>query len=426
VRDTFLGLQERCRNLESVLNFGAVSDDPALAFKLVEYRKSWIECRNELYVYMEALKNLREQSEKRKSIRPSWKLNVNIGQFDWYMLQDDGYPFCRWKVMNSNFTWVNNEDQSSYNTLEVDAIHLENLMPNNLAGYNDALAALNYDKKDGDNNRQKIIRLIWRENAPVGGIPVVDHFELNISPLLIQITHDFGKALMKYMFIERNTNEEDAKDDNEELNPVLSKTEDTSQELTKRSTTVKKSQKSHLREISAIEISQDFKKNHDMLEMQTRAQECRSFIYIKVPGIDICLSYRGSKEKSLVDLSMVTFHLPTLEYRNKTWTWYDFLQSMKKGALTNCRCPSSGISKHGNTRQREVIQEAHGRSRVFNAPPRRQEQRVSLIGRYFCFKEGWDTELASQEGRHNPKARNAFIDLKHCQWRSSSSPAQKA
>ena len=28
---------------------------------------------------------------------------------------------------------------------------------------------------------------------------------------------------------------------------------------------------------------------------------------------------------------MFPFHMPTLEYRNKTWSWYDFIESLKRG-----------------------------------------------------------------------------------------------
>ncbi len=30
---------------------------------------------------------------------------------------------------------------------------------------------------------------------------------------------------------------------------------------------------------------------------------------------------------------MFPFHMPTLEYRNKTWSWYDFIEALKKDAI---------------------------------------------------------------------------------------------
>lgn len=76
----------------------------------------------------------------------------------------------------------------------------------------------------------------------------------------------------------------------------------------------------------------DHESNH-LKQMHDRASQNKSFIYIKVPGVQHCLSYRGSKEKNFEDLNRFAFYLPTLEYRNKTWTWLDFLNAIKKGTI---------------------------------------------------------------------------------------------
>ncbi|KAJ3089994.1 hypothetical protein HK102_004954 [Quaeritorhiza haematococci] len=71
----------------------------------------------------------------------------------------------------------------------------------------------------------------------------------------------------------------------------------------------------------------------ELRQMQARASENKSFIYTKVPGVQHCLSYRGSKEKNFEDLNMFAFKMPTLEYRNKAWSWLDFLDQVKKDAI---------------------------------------------------------------------------------------------
>jgi hypothetical protein len=67
--------------------------------------------------------------------------------------------------------------------------------------------------------------------------------------------------------------------------------------------------------------------------MRTRAINNRSFIYIKVPGANHCLSYRGTKLRNIEDLSQFVFKLPTLEYRNKTWTTFEILEAIKKDVI---------------------------------------------------------------------------------------------
>ena len=44
------------------------------------------------------------------------------------------------------------------------------------------------------------------EKAPVGGISVKDHFEINLVPLTIGISHVFFKKIMAFCFPEKVTN----------------------------------------------------------------------------------------------------------------------------------------------------------------------------------------------------------------------------
>jgi hypothetical protein len=213
---------------------------------------------------------------------------------------DDNSCLCRWSINTLYFGWVNNEDQSNVNTLEIDTTYVENLSqaPN---VFRDVISPYNPDNRDINYDKQKMIRIYWREAPPVGGIQVVAHFEVNIEPLLIQFTFDFGKQLSRYIFPSLTTTnsrkEIEGRKDDKKLSGSVEK---------------------------PVELDQ-------IHQMQERANQIKSFIYIKVPGVQHCMSYRGSKEKNFEDLNMFAFYLPTLEYRNKTWTWLDFLLAIKKG-----------------------------------------------------------------------------------------------
>lgn len=53
------------------------------------------------------------------------------------------------------------------------------------------------------------------------------------------------------------------------------------------------------------------------------------FAYIKIGELPLVLSYKGSKEKNLSDVSDVQLLMPSLEYRNKTWLWLELMNAMK-------------------------------------------------------------------------------------------------
>lgn len=198
-RLTVLTLQEKVKQTEFLLNYEKRGARRLEKTELMEVRRSWIEYRSDLFVLMESLQNLQNIEIKRKSLNISWQLFVKIDEFTWLLQLDDNSCLCRWSINTLYFGWVNNEDQSNVNTLEIDTTYVENLSqaPN---VFRDVISPYNPDNRDINYDKQKMIRIYWREAPPVGGIQVVAHFEVNIEPLLIQFTFDFGKQLSRYIF----------------------------------------------------------------------------------------------------------------------------------------------------------------------------------------------------------------------------------
>jgi hypothetical protein len=57
---------------------------------------------------------------------------------------------------------------------------------------------------DLTNNSGTMIRVYFKERPPVGCIPVIDHLELNVSPLSINLTNSFYKMAIKF-FLDTQT-----------------------------------------------------------------------------------------------------------------------------------------------------------------------------------------------------------------------------
>ena len=45
--------------------------------------------------------------------------------------------------------------------------------------------------------------------VPVGGIPVKEHFEVNVAPIQIQMTYQLYKAVMQFFFPDKNIETDD-------------------------------------------------------------------------------------------------------------------------------------------------------------------------------------------------------------------------
>ncbi|PWA22120.1 hypothetical protein CCH79_00010295, partial [Gambusia affinis] len=174
-------------------------------------------------------------------------------------------------------------DDTAEHLLELGWFTMNNLLPN--AAYKVVLRP----QSNCQSGRQFALRIFSKVRPPVGGISVKEHFEVNVVPLTIQLMYQFFKRMMGFFFPGRNVEEEDVTDeeDKSRMHPV-----------------------------------------DDIDKMKERAAMNNSFIYIKIPQVPLCVSYKG--EKSSVDWKDLNLVLPCLEYHNNTWTWLDFAMAVKR------------------------------------------------------------------------------------------------
>ncbi|KAH0511375.1 hypothetical protein LTLLF_147890 [Microtus ochrogaster] len=184
--------------------------------------------------------------------------------------------------------------------------------------------------------RQLALRLFSKVRPPVGGISVKEHFEVNVVPLTIQLSHQFFHRMMGFFFPGRNVEDDEVGDEEDKSKLVttgipvvkprqLMATDDAvplgpgkgvAQGLT-RSSGVRRS----FRKLPEHPVD-------DIDKMKERAAMNNSFIYIKIPQVPLCVSYKG--EKNSVDWGDLNLVLPCLEYHNNTWTWLDFAMAVKR------------------------------------------------------------------------------------------------
>jgi hypothetical protein len=117
------------------------------------------------------------------------------------MMCDDKSPMVDLGLSNATYRRFDNSDSSNYNTLEIEMMQGINLLPNSL--YTDVLGPyFNSNRTVVDAQRSKMIRVYWHMLESIGGIPIMDHFEVNLFPLMVKIEYDFGKRVFDYMFPE--------------------------------------------------------------------------------------------------------------------------------------------------------------------------------------------------------------------------------
>ncbi|XP_075221262.1 bridge-like lipid transfer protein family member hobbit [Lycorma delicatula] len=220
----------------------------------------------------------------------------------------------------SNFLYTKNSksDDSVEHLLELGYVRMTNLLPNQI--YKEVIVPTEI-QSNMPVDRKRAVRVFCREKAPVGGISVKEHFEINVVPLTIGLTKKFYDTMMKFCFPERDPDniEGDTIEDTEPNSGSTSST--TSSKKSKSGGAFKKGKDSNF----YVRIEQ----KDDVEKMKERAEKNKLFIYIKIPEVPVRVSYKGNKEKNLEDIRDFSLVIPTLEYHNVTWTWLDLLLAMK-------------------------------------------------------------------------------------------------
>lgn len=135
----------------------------------------------------------------------------------------------------------------------------------------------------------------------------------------------------------------------------------------------------------------DKQKSDDLTQMLNRASNYMTLSYIKIPSVVLCLSYKGKGTRNVEDVHNLVFRMPTIEYRNKTWSNMDLVLALKKdviralishtGAILGNKFSKHKPGKAQQSRLREIVTSSTilGSSSSYEDKPRLTSSRGSAL-----------------------------------------------
>ncbi|KAF7699848.1 protein KIAA0100-like isoform X2 [Silurus meridionalis] len=259
------------------------------------------------------------------------RTEIYFAQARWCLTEEDGQlGIAELELQRFMYSKLNKSDDTAEHLLELGWFTMNNLLPN--AAYKHVRVVLR-PQSACQSGRQLALRIFSKVRPPVGGISVKEHFEVNVVPLTIQLMYHFFKRMMGFFFPGRNVEEEEVGDEEDKLRMVTTGVVKPRQ-LSEDSIGGLGPSKGVTQGINRTSgVRRSFRKPpeypiDDIDKMKERAAMNNSFIYIKIPQVPLCVSYKG--EKSSVDWKDLNLVLPCLEYHNNTWTWLDFAMAVKR------------------------------------------------------------------------------------------------
>lgn len=154
----------------------------------------------------------------------------------------------------------------------------------------------------------------FSEKTPVGGISVKAHFEINLVPLTIGITQAFYKRIMAFCFPEKASSSSSADHHLYGSDNDLMSSKD--KKKLKAKGLSSSGGGSGAKPKASFYVESPLNKD-DVEEMKVRAQQNKLFVYIKIPEVPICVSYKGEKEKNKI-LDVANFRLQVIFIKRNT------------------------------------------------------------------------------------------------------------
>ncbi|KAJ2617062.1 Protein SABRE [Coemansia sp. RSA 1365] len=330
-------------------------------------------------------------------------IHLFMAKATWHMLENDEQPLCDVALRWASLKAVTTSDQATHVLSEVHLLYIVNRLPRPM--FTDLIGPYLHPRHAApDFCVERMIRVQWSELAPVGGISIVERFEVDLFPLRLQLSHDIAQKLINYLYPPQDASAAESATSTPTPTPSSAAESSTtsaaahparslfasrmrravdgqphgrsgSTEPPSRAASAEPIPHQLPRVASGIlatlpgrsgtplvlsesntgaSISQGGDNRDQVDQMKRRASSNKTFLSVNIGGSTLCISYQGRRANNITDLRDFEFHAPRLELRNQVASYYELLMQVKREYM-------SAAVQHTGALVKEKLRQLHNR-----------------------------------------------------------------
>ncbi|CAK4142550.1 unnamed protein product, partial [Aphanomyces euteiches] len=274
---------------------------------------------SELNQLSDEIHHLFQEFKQHKQVHPTVELHFVLERAS-LCLKSPSFDILRLETQDVECTFAHYEDQSGTMTCKVHSLSAVNLMPQTpLPDLVIPVESRNIQFVD----KGVIIRVDAEMAPPVGGITVVQHFEINVLPLQVCITYELVMQLYAFLSNPSTPSPSIHKQEEKVRNQFLVYTKGSS----------RKSRVSNASEDSM----RDEELTKDAVEMTERASTNMTFKHIRLGNVLVLLTYKSGKTavtpQHLEEMRGFELKIHSLVYTDKTCSIEDLLLRVRRDII---------------------------------------------------------------------------------------------
>lgn len=155
-----------------------------------------------LTLWMGAIQTAQDARTSSKSM--GMQLDARASEIVWHMREADGTALAKFSVQGVAFRWLNRHDGSVSNCLLISNLSAYNSAPNHT--FLEIILKHHEAPQLSDTQLMRsgmFMAVLWSMLTPVGGISIIDRFEVHLHPIKLQLEQTVGKQIMDYIFSQK-------------------------------------------------------------------------------------------------------------------------------------------------------------------------------------------------------------------------------